>query len=253
MTSSLPVSNLEEHILKYMHEKSLEEDKGINYEYFNLNQIYSDPAYTDKNSVEFDSTVKRLIENGYIEKNLVYYIFFTFEGLIYYEKNYLRPQDYYFINIFSIILEIFRKIEQKEINLINSILNLDYIKEEIQNNGFNVRKRKIYDILVFIELKGKLIQRIGFKGVGYSEELLIFRNDLPILTNKGRDFLELQKTAKMIFINVQSKAKKLLLNEYFEIFNLWKRKKWKDIAIKMGSILECLITDLFEKNKYRIE
>jgi hypothetical protein len=249
MTSSLPELNIEEFVLKYMHEKSLEEDKGINYEYFNLNQIYDDPAYPNKNSVDFDIALERLKENGYIRKEAHNMIFFTFKGLIHYEENYLIPSNYYYINIFSIILDIFRRIEQREITLIKGVINLAQFEEELKNNEFFINKRKIYDILAFIELKGNLIQRIGFKGVGYSEELIIFRIDLPILTNKGRDFLNLHKTAKLVFQKVQPKSKRLLLEEYFEIFNLWKRKKWRDIAIKMGSILECLITDFFKQNE----
>ena len=233
----------------YCHEASKGTDKGIYYQNLNLNDIYNDPTYLSRNSIEFDSVKERLKENGYIELHSGFMINLTFEGLLYYEKTYLSPYDYYYINIISIILEIFTSIEQGEIILENNILHLDTIQTELQENDYDLTKKTIFDILTFIKLKTTLAKNFNFKGIGYSEEVLIFRLDLPILTPKGRDFLEFHKTAKNILKNVRNDAKELLLEEYFEIFHLWKRKKWREIAIKMGSILECLITDFIEKNR----
>ena len=59
--------NLEKYILGYCHKASIGTDEGIFYQNLNLNDIYNDPAYLNKNSIEFDSVKERLKQNGYIQ------------------------------------------------------------------------------------------------------------------------------------------------------------------------------------------
>ncbi len=61
-----------------------------------------------------------------------YILNLTFKGLLYFEKTYLPPYNYHYINIISIILEIFTSVEQREIMLESNILHLDTIKTKLQ-------------------------------------------------------------------------------------------------------------------------
>ena len=89
---------------------------------------------------------------------------------------------------------------------------------------------------------------IYFNSLGFSGEKLIFFRTL-LLTTKGRKFLNYYQKLRNLFQSINDNfAKEILLEEYSEIESLRKREKWKDAVIKMGTILEYLITNYFIEN-----
>ncbi len=78
--------------------------------------------------------------------------------------------------------------------------------------------------------------------------MVFFRTAL--LTTKGREFLNYYQKLRYLFTTLHDKfAKEIILEEYNEIEYLRKREKWRDAFIKMGSILEYLITNYIDENK----
>jgi len=70
------------------------------------------------------------------------------------------------------------------------------------------------------------------------------------LKKKGEEFLNYQLNLMNLFTNIKDDfAKEIILEEYNEIEYLRKREKWRDAFIKMGSILEYLITNYIEENE----
>ncbi|MFW9881363.1 MAG: hypothetical protein ACFFG0_50510, partial [Candidatus Thorarchaeota archaeon] len=85
--------------------------------------------------------------------------------------------------------------------------------------------------------------------LSFSPEKLYFYYPLN-LTAKGKNYLTYHQKLKNLFSSIKDEfGKEILLEEYLEIENLRKRERWKDAVIKIGSILECLITFYIEQNK----
>ena len=71
-----------------------------------------------------------------------------------------------------------------------------------------------------------------------------------ILKKKGEEFLNYQLNLINLFINIRNDFEKaLLLTEYNDIKLFYGLEKWKEVVIKMGSILEYLVTKKFFESK----
>ena len=73
-----------------------------------------------------------------------------------------------------------------------------------------------------------------------------FKNDFNTITDYGRDVLDKYKSSNELFQKHIITNRKLLLQEYKSIDGLIKLGYWKDVCIKMGSILEYLLTKWLE-------
>ena len=172
------------------------------------------------------------------------------EGLMHYEKFYSKNQDY-FTSLAIDILHLYRKIEKEEIDLDpgsgNQVGTLPFSK---LFKFINRSEQELNNIKYVIHEIDKYSNNIGWAGKG----LILFSEIEPFVTEDGREFLEYQLKLQILFQNITDDyGKKIILEEYKDIKNLLLFKKWKDIAIKMGSILEYLITEYFsnclEKDK----
>lgn len=169
------------------------------------------------------------------------------EGLIHYEKFYSTDQDYY-TSLTIDILNLLRRIEKEEIKLnLGTGNQVGILPFSIVFDLINRSENETASITYIIHE----IDKKYSNGVGWTDKKLIFFDEIePFVTKFGRDFLEYQLKLKNLFQNVfDDYGKEIILEEYKHIKNLISLNKWKDVAIKCGSILEYLLTDHFKKCK----
>ena len=173
-------------------------------------------------------------------------------GIIHYEQ-FFGIHNRKFIEITIKILQFINRVQRGEITLesgtgdqIGKYLIKKFLNEiNIPENEFD----KVYFTLMSAE--GYLLYG---NACGFARDDLVFYGKYKLfITDEGKEFLELYSKLINLFSTITNPfARDILLSEYQDIKDLWYRRKWKDIAIKMGSILDYLTYDYFDKNSITI-
>jgi len=256
-------TNLEELILEFCYLNFLENYKyrfqeGINTK-IPISNLYTMMSLDeDSNSKKIHYLIENLERETYLiaerdaYKNIKY-LSMTIEGIIYYENKYHKDNQE-FINLITEILDIFKKIEEEIISFPNyeipfsELLNTLHLKKVDEN----INRKKIHWIITFIQgifIRKKICGYIGVPFFGQEDCFKFYCPNHPILTKSGKKFLNYQLNLRNLFQNVSDDyGRELVMEEYKDIYRLIDLKKWKDVAIKMGGILDYLTYDFFLQN-----
>ncbi|GAG67715.1 unnamed protein product [marine sediment metagenome] len=170
------------------------------------------------------------------------------EELLYYEKK-KPPFQREYTDLITGVLYLFNEIDNGRYILYENEIPFAQLSNILKKDmDINIDHNRFYFISSDLSNKFCTNRYMGFMA---KTEQLRFRNlNGPILNSQGIKFLDYQLKVKNFFQNVLDPFGREILREEFEdIHELWGKKKWKDIAIKMGSILEYLITDFFERSE----
>ena len=168
----------------------------------------------------------------------------TLRGFLHYEENYL-PKNMIFTDLLIKFLRFVQEIDEDKIKLypgkgnqIGTFPLLEFYK--LHNIDTSYEKK-----MLFIRLESQ--KNYVRDSIGYAKSgLTFFGEDNPFLTYEGSLFVDKHKspyTAK--FITNQ----KMILKENKELYTLIENKLWKDACVKMGSILEYILTKWIESKK----
>lgn len=246
--------NIEKEILEYCYLTVL--SLGDYYHNFTIEELKEDDRFNKINENEILYNIYQLNEAEYIKirsspKRFSFRI--TLEGIIFLERFYLREKQI-FINITVEVLNFLKKVEDQRIKLepgeghqIGTYAIPDFL------DNINRKVEEDQSELIFILNEISKISRgerfVYDNTFSYGGEKLRFYHTL-LLTKKGRDFLKYYKKLRYLFQNINDGyTREILLEEYSDIEYLRRRNKWKDIIIKMGTILEYLITYYIIENK----
>lgn len=247
--------NLEKEILEYCYSTiiSLEDY----YHNFTIVEINENIRFNGINVNEIHYWIEQLVKANYIDVRRFQYKFdfqITLEGLLFLEKYYMKEQQE-FISLTVKVLDFLKRVENGKIKLgpgvgnqvgffpIPEFLNIIECSEEAEQKKLS---------FVINEISGRTLPKgesfIYSNSFGLGGDKLIFFRTL-LFTAKGREFLSYHQKFKNLFNPITDEfAKEILLDEYNEVENLRKRERWKDSIIKIGTILEYLITNYIEEN-----
>jgi len=198
-----------------------------------------------KDALEYEKVFDHLINNFYIQQDGIQ-ISITFKGIFYYEEKYLEP-DYYYLKIIKIILEFFEKLENGE--FANYSIPIFTIVAELRKEGINMNEKELYHFLVILDDKIDLFKNVGPFGISTEDKIETYSNKKVVLTPSGREFLKNWRLQRELFMKIKNQLQKdLLIKEYDGLQKIIQQNLWKDACIKMGSILEYLLT-LWLQNK----
>jgi len=247
--------NLEKEILEYCYSKILSLEDY--YHYFTIEELKKDRRFNGIRENEIHYYIEQLIKINYItvRTHLDGWDFqISLDGVLFLENFYMKEKQE-FISLTVDVLDFLKKIEIEDIKM--------DLGEGIQVGSFPIPKfldimerseeseqRKIQ--FVVNEISGIFRKGESFiysNSFGKGGGKLLFYKTL-ILTSKGREFLNYHQKLKNLFTSIKDDfAKEIIFDEYNEIENLRKRERWKDAFIKIGTILEYLITHYIVVNK----
>lgn len=245
--------NLEKEILEYCYSTILSSEDY--YHYFTIEELKEDNRFNEINENEIFYWIEQLKKINYIEIRTFSNRFdfrISLEGILFLESFYMKGEQI-FISLTVDVLNFLKRVENGSIELypgegdqVGSIL----IPEFLDIIGITTKEKQAKLRFVIDEITGykegeNYIYLNSFVPAG--RRLVFFRTSL--LTAKGRVFLIYYQKLRNLFPTLHDKfAKEIILEEYNGIEHLRKREKWKDAFIKMGSILEFLITNYIEEN-----
>jgi hypothetical protein len=168
----------------------------------------------------------------------------TMEGLFFYELG--KPQKE-FTDLIVGLLHLFNEIDNGKYIKTENEIDIKELKDyykTVLDIDFNFKK-----LYFFIDEVSEAFCIKNSFGYANNPQRIIFRDlNHPILRLDGKEFLEDEIKIRVLFQNVSDDFGRGLLREEYETIKfLWEKEDWKDIAIKMGSILEYLVTDYFEQ------
>jgi len=246
--------NIEKEILEYCYSKILSLEDY--YHNFTIEELKENNRFNEINKNKILYSIDQLAKTNYIKiKKLPRTSKFrvSLDGILFLERFYLKDQQI-FISLIVNVLEFLKKIEAGTIQLYPGEGNwvglyptsefLDIIDQTEE------KEHKKLEFIIH-EIEGFQIEEsfVYNNSFGFAGNKLVFFSTL-LLTAKGRKFLNYYQKLRNLFPNLHDKfAKEIILEEYNEIEYLRKREKWKDAFIKMGSILEFLITNYIEENE----
>lgn len=250
------LENLEKEILEYCYYTIL---KSKDYFHnFTIEELKEDKKFSTINENELLYWIEQLGTANLISIRSLPRRFdfrMTLDGLIYIEKFFMKNQQN-FISFTLDALKFLREVENEKIELypgkgsqVGSYPILAFLDSIGSPEESELQKLKF----VINELSGGIHQKgesfVYWNSFGFAGQKLVFFRTL-LLTPKGRAFLNYHLKLKNLFTSIDDEfGKEVLLDEYNEIENLRKRERWKDSFIKMGMILEYLITDYIERHK----
>ncbi len=202
--------------------------------------------------------LNQLVEKKYIEKTWIptredYVLSIKLVGILNWERN-MSGMNLIFTDLMVKILKIFRGVEIGKFKLDPGvgnqwgILPIDKIINKLKLSTED------YERIRFITygIAGIFIRS---NACGYSgkDGFIFFKEYEPILKKRGRDFLLYHTKLKNLFTDIQDpNTKEFLREDYDTLYFLMENKKWRDVAIKMGSILDLLTYQYFLENKIKI-
>jgi len=192
-----------------------------------------------KDVLEYEKVFDLLKDEYYIEQDGIQ-ISITFQGIYYYEEKYLKP-DYYYLKAIMIILEFLEKLENgKYANF--SIPNIEII-DELKKEGITMNNKEFYQFLVTLDQRTNLFKNIGPFGIMTEDEIKPYIRNKALLTPDGRKFLYSWRYESNLFVKITDPLQKtILLEEYEELQKDIQQTSWKGACIKIGGILEYLLT-----------
>lgn len=242
------MSDFQNLILKAIYESITEE---LSYR-ISLNDIKSREELKELTLQEFFNSLELLQDNKYlsfheyvIEED--YLININIKGILKYEKDHpdIDPE--------------FTILTKKFLNTLEDIENKNTALEP--GEGTQIGRIPLDVFLEHSDIKREDFDKVNFirqngdetfhRNVGWTNKggFLFYGKKLVFLTPKGRKFLEFQNKLENLFVNVSNSfGKQVLLDEYRDLHFLMKNAKWKDILIKMGSIVEYLVEDHLENH-----
>lgn len=245
--------NLEKEILEYCYLTILaSEEYFLN---FYIEELLGDSRFKDINPNQIIYSLHQLEKADYVEKITLPDTFFfriSLEGIHFLEKTYLK-EDQIFLSLTVDVIDFLKKVEEHKIKLYpgeGSQVGTFPIRKFIDEIGRDkeVEMKKLNFIIRSLSTYEESKSFIYHESFATSGHDLIFFNTL-LLTIKGRKFLNYYQKLTNLFQSIKDDfAKEILLEEYNEIEYLRKREKWKDAVVKMGTILEYLITNYFIEN-----
>ena len=190
-------------------------------------------------ALEYEKVFDYLKDEYYIEQDGIQ-ISITFLGISYYEEKYLKP-DYYYLKAIKIILEFLEKLENgKYANF--SIPNKEII-DELKKEGIAMNNKEFYKFLVTLDQRTNLFKNIGPFGIMAQDEIKPYILNKALLTPDGRKFLYSWRYESKLFAKITDPLQKtILLEEYEELQKDIQQSSWKGACIKIGGILEYLLT-----------
>lgn len=205
-----------------------------------LEELGLDPQ---EDALEYEKVFDHLKDRYYIEQE-GFQISITFQGISYYEEKYLKP-DYYYLKAIKIILEFLEKLENgKYVNY--SIPNAEIINE-LKKEGISMNNKEFYQFLVALDHRTNLFKSIGPFGIQAQDDIKPYTKNKPILTPDGRKFLEDWRYTSKLFEKITDPMqKRILLEEYDGLQKNIQQGSWKDACIKIGGILEYLLSKWLE-------
>lgn len=224
--------SIEKKILKYFH-NFFPDIKIFPNGIIPLKDLGLDPQ---QDALEFEKVFDYLRDNYYIKRDGIQ-ISITFQGISYYEEKYLKP-NYYFLKAIKIILEFLEKLENGEYTD-NSIPNSEII-DELEKEGINMNNKEFYHFLITLEHNTFLFKNIGPFGMQTQDKISKYSNSKTILTPTARKFLNGWRYESKLFENITNPLRKKILLE--ELQRCIQQGSWKDACIKIGGILEYLLT-----------
>ena len=237
------MSDFQDLILKAIYENITEE---LLYR-ISLNEIKSSEELKELTIQELFNSLELLQDKKYLSyqeyiTEADYLIKINIKGILKFEKDHpdIHPE---FTILTKKFLSTVKDIEDEKITLepgegeqIGRILVDDFLTHS------NIKKQD-FDKVNFIRHSG---DETFHRGIGWTNKggFLFFGKNLIFLTPRGREFLEFQNNLENLFSNVSSTfGKQVLLEEYSDLHFLMRNGKWKDVLIKMGSIVEYLVYD----------
>jgi len=249
-----PFKNIEKEILDYCHSTFVSSDDY--YHNFTIEELKRDNMFNEINEEEISYWINHLKKKRYLEirtssEGRAFCL--SLEGILFLEKIYIKKEQV-FTSLTTDVLDFLKRVQERTISMYPSEgrqVGFIPVSEFFDNIGITEEEEKkkigfvIYEITKFTEGEN-FIYSNSFVPDG--RNLNFYRTSF--LTTKGRGFLNYHLKLRNLFFNHTDKfAKEILLEEYNEIELLRKRERWKDCFIKIGSILEYLITNYFEENK----
>ncbi len=233
------------------------------------NGFMSNPLYRITNADIFvvfsnvnDTTNFKIAREQLIQDGLLYgknvnfgnppFLEITGEGLVYYEKNHILPSDERKYTILvSKLLAFFRDLGNNKYEIRKYIVQSDSRvekveipfsnMEEILKNDYNYDLNGLnWKILSYTRFLSKFV--MGINGVGISnEKLIIFNPNSFCLNGNGNNFLkEVFLTEK--FQKIGNNYGRNRVTQLYDDLSLWlSKKRWVDVAINMGTIIEYCI------------
>lgn len=231
---------MEEKILKYLYD--LFPDIKI---FSNLTLPFEDLGFDpEKDALEYQIVFDYLVDQYYVETDKLQ-ISITFSGIFYYEEKYLAS-NYYYVKAIRIILEFLEKLENG-IYLDFSIPNTEVI-DELKKEGITMDDKEFYMFIADLNRGTALFKNIQL-GLRPQDTINPYIRNKTILTPEGRKFLYNSRIESRLFVKITDLTqKKILLDEYKELQKNIEQGSWKDACIKIGGILEYLLTKWL-KNK----
>ncbi|MFX1329120.1 MAG: hypothetical protein ACFE91_13415 [Promethearchaeota archaeon] len=245
--------NIEKEILEYCYLTIL--SLGDYYHNFTINELKNDNKFKEINENKILYNIEQLNEANYIKIRPLPRKFdfrITLEGILFLERFYIREKQI-FITITVDVLDFLKRVEDKVIKLdsgegeqVGTFPFLDFL----DNIGRTEKEQnKLLFVIREISNFSKGEDFVYYNTFGGGKEKLRFFSTL-LLTRKGRKFLNYYKKLRNLFQTIKDDyAREIILEEYNDIEYLRKREKWKDAIIKMGTIIEYLITHYIREKK----
>ncbi len=226
--------SIEEKILKYLH------DIFPDIRIFTLGTIPLEDLDLNpqKDTLDYEKVFDNLKDEYYIEYDAMQ-ISITFPGIFYYEEKYLKP-DYYYLKAIRILLEFLEKLENGQYA---SIPNSDIIGE-LKKEEIDMNNKEFYQFLVTLNQRANFFKNIGPFGIREQDEIKPYIRNKALLTPDGRKFLYSWRYESNLFSTITDPLQKtILLEEYEELQKDIQQSSWKGASIKIGGILEYLLTN----------
>lgn len=174
------------------------------------------------------------------------------KGALLWEKEYSAMDDYYG-NLRYIMLKLLRDVELEKVKLLpgkGQQWGIIPFSDFYKLTQINVDQ--LNDARFIIHYMG--MNHIRRDACGFTKDgMIFFGQGKPILLSEGRINLNGKTKLMNLFHSIKNpRAKNILIEEYNDIGFLKQQHKWKDAAIKMGSILDFLLYNLFDQKKIKI-
>ncbi len=209
---------------------------------------------TDKKDFYF--SLEQVASKGYIkpiyEYGQIRTIFMTLKGVFFYEERSLHGEKI-MTKLIIRVLELVKKIDDEE-TASEKVIEFDKLMEIVKLEINNENKSRLFWTLSIIQGDFVLENSIFYTHRDFlsnRKRYFKFINlNRRILKKKGEEFLNYKLNLVNLFTIIEDDFEKaLLLNEYNDIKLFYSLEKWKEVVIKMGSILEYLITKKFLESK----
>lgn len=235
---------MEREILEYLY---INFDVGDDWQK-SLKELMTSPSFQGKTKKEIRFFLRKMENEGFLRTFKFKddeFIIISLQGFLHYEENF-SVKNKFFTNLSIKFLKFIQDIDNDSIKL--------HPGRGEQIGAFPLLELyKYFNIDPSYEKKMLFIQSESQKkfvrdGIGYTKDLglVFFGEDEPFLTFEGLTFLdERKKFYNSKFITNQD----MLIKENKELNVLIENKLWKDSCIKIGSIVEYVLTKWIEDKK----